>query len=45
VAARLVAEATGKPLEDISFFAPRVPVKPVAISAILAAQEALDASP
>jgi thioredoxin reductase len=45
VAARLVSEATGKPLEDVSFFAPRVPVKPVAISAILAAQEALDAAP
>jgi thioredoxin reductase len=45
VAARLVAEATGKPLEDLSFFAPRVPVKPVAIGAILAAQEALDAAP
>jgi NAD(P)H-nitrite reductase large subunit len=45
VAARLVAEATGKPLEDLSFFAPRVPVKPVAIRAILAAQEALDAAP
>jgi thioredoxin reductase len=45
VAARMVSEATGKPLEDISFFAPRVPVKPVAIGAILAAQEALDAAP
>ena len=45
VAARLVSEATGKPLEDLSFFAPRVPVKPVAIGAILAAQEALDAAP
>ena len=45
VVARLVSEATGKPLEDLSFFAPRVPVKPVAIGAILAAQEALDAAP
>jgi D-hydroxyproline dehydrogenase subunit alpha len=35
-------QATGGP---ISFFAPRVPVKPVAIGAILAAQEALDAAP
>lgn len=42
VAARLVSEATGKPIEDLSFFAPRVPIKPVAISAILAAEEALD---
>lgn len=42
VAARIVSDATGKPIEDLSFFAPRVPIKPVAISAILAAQEALD---
>ena len=42
IAARMVAEATGKPIEDLSFFAPRVPIKPVAISSILAAQEALD---
>ncbi len=41
VAARLVAERTGKAVEDLSFFAPRVPVKPVSIAAILAAQEAL----
>ena len=41
VAARLVAEATGKALEDLSFFAPRVPIKPVTIAAILAAKEAL----
>jgi len=41
VAARMVSDATGKPIEDLSFFAPRVPIKPVAISAILAAQEAL----
>jgi hypothetical protein len=42
VAAGMVSDATGKPIEDLSFFAPRVPIKPVAISAILAAQEALD---
>ncbi len=42
VAARLVAEATGKPLDDRSHFAPRVPIKPVSIASILAAQEALD---
>lgn len=41
-AARLIAERTGAALEDLSFFAPRVPIKPVPISAILAAQEALD---
>lgn len=41
VAARMVAETTGKPVEDLSFFAPRVPIKPVAISSILAAEEAL----
>lgn len=40
-AARLIASRTGEDLEDRSFFAPRVPVKPVAISAILAADEAL----
>ena len=44
VAARLVARASGKPLEDFSHFAPRVPIKPVAIASILAAQEALDDS-
>ncbi len=42
VAARMVAQATGKPIEDLSFFAPRVPIKPVAIGAILAAEQALD---
>ncbi|MFN3171809.1 MAG: 2Fe-2S iron-sulfur cluster-binding protein [Hyphomicrobiales bacterium] len=42
VAARMVSDATGKPIEDLSFFAPRVPIKPVAISAILAAQDAID---
>ena len=42
VAARLVAEAAGQPVNDHSHFAPRVPVKPVSIAAILAAQEALD---
>lgn len=40
IAARMVAETTGKPIEDLSFFAPRVPIKPVAISAILAAEQA-----
>lgn len=42
VAARLVAEAIGREMTDHSYFAPRVPIKPVSISAILAAQEALD---
>ncbi len=42
VAARLVAEHTGQPLDDRSYFAPRVPIKPVSIAVILAAQEALD---
>ncbi len=42
VAARMVAQETGKAIEDLSFFAPRVPVKPIAIAAILAAEEALD---
>ncbi|NKB52323.1 MAG: FAD-binding protein [Rhizobiaceae bacterium] len=42
VATRLVAQITGKPIEDLSHFAPRAPIKPIAISSILAAQEALD---
>lgn len=41
-AVRLVSEATGKTVDDKSFFAPRVPIKPVSIAAILATQEALD---
>jgi thioredoxin reductase len=41
VAARLVAEATGRPMDDRSHFAPRVPIKPISIASILAAQEAL----
>jgi thioredoxin reductase len=41
IAARMVSDATGKAIEDLSFFAPRVPIKPVAISAILAAEEAI----
>ncbi|WP_342069271.1 FAD-dependent oxidoreductase [Yoonia algicola] len=43
VAARMVAETTGTPVENLSFFAPRVPIKPVAISSILAAEEAVNA--
>lgn len=39
---RLVAEATSQPLDDRSHFAPRVPIKPVSIAAILAAQDALN---
>jgi NAD(P)H-nitrite reductase large subunit len=42
VAARLVAAGTGQPVTDHSHFAPRVPIKPVSVAAILAAQEALD---
>lgn len=45
VAARLVAAATGRSLDERSYFAPRVPIKPVAISAILAAEEALKDAP
>ncbi len=41
VVARLVAQATGKTMSDFSYFAPRVPIKPVAISAIVAAENAL----
>ncbi len=43
-AVRLLAGRQGTAIDDRSFFAPRVPIKPVAISAILAAQEALDAA-
>lgn len=43
-AARLIASETGAPLTDRSFFAPRVPIKPVALNAILAAEEALGES-
>lgn len=43
MAARLVAEQKGAQLSDRSFFAPRVPIKPVSIAAILAAQEAQEA--
>lgn len=42
-AARMVAAANGKLLSDHSYFAPRVPIKPVSVDALLAAQEALDA--
>ncbi len=42
--ARLIAEHTGEILTDRSFFAPRVPIKPVAINAILAAEKALRGS-
>ncbi|MDA8962077.1 2Fe-2S iron-sulfur cluster-binding protein [Congregibacter sp.] len=42
VAARLVAQSSGQTLSDYSYFAPRVPIKPVSIAALLATQEALD---
>lgn len=42
VTARLVADRDNRPVEDRSFYAPRVPIKPVSIAAILAAQEMLD---
>lgn len=42
-AVRLLAETTGRPVDDLSHFAPRIPVKPVAIAAIVAAQEAMNA--
>jgi thioredoxin reductase len=45
VAARIVAETTGKPMEDFSHFAPRVPIKPVSIAAIIASEEELDNVP
>lgn len=42
VTARLVAARDGSALDDRSYYAPRVPIKPVSIAAILAAQELLD---
>ncbi len=42
VAARLVAQTTGRPIKDHSHFAPHVPIKPVSIATIMAAQLALD---
>jgi len=45
VAARIVARASGETLTDHSHFAPRVPIKPVSITAIRAAEEALDDAP
>jgi NADPH-dependent 2,4-dienoyl-CoA reductase/sulfur reductase-like enzyme len=41
-AARVLATSTGRSLSDHSYFAPRVPVKPVSIGALLATREALD---
>lgn len=37
VAVRLLAETTEVPIEDFSHFAPRVPIKPVAIAAVVGA--------
>lgn len=40
-AAQMIAARTGAQIADRSFFAPRVPIKPVAINSILAAEDAL----
>ncbi|KAA9008811.1 2Fe-2S iron-sulfur cluster-binding protein [Histidinibacterium aquaticum] len=40
--AGIMARRSGRPLEDLSFFAPRVPVKPVDIAAITAAEALLE---
>ncbi|MCY0093804.1 FAD-dependent oxidoreductase [Hoeflea sp. J2-29] len=42
VTARIVAARDDREIEDRSYYAPRVPIKPVSIAAILAAQELLD---
>lgn len=42
--ARHMAARTGRPVEDLSFFAPRAPIKPVAIATVLAAEAAVDES-
>ena len=39
----ILAEKGGSAFADHAFFAPRVPIKPVAISAIVAAEEAVNA--
>lgn len=38
--ALFLSKKTGQPVEDLSFFAPRTPIKPVTIDMILAADEA-----
>jgi NADPH-dependent 2,4-dienoyl-CoA reductase/sulfur reductase-like enzyme len=43
VAARVLAESQGETVTDHSYFAPRVPIKPVSVAALQATQEALDA--
>jgi len=42
VVAGIMARRQGRPLEDLSFFAPRIPIKPVEIAAITAAETLLD---
>ena len=42
---RLVAEAAGKAIDDRSYFAPRVPIKPMGIAAMIAGEDALDDLP
>lgn len=42
VTARMVAARDNRLVEDRSYYAPRVPIKPVSIAGILAAQEMLD---
>lgn len=44
VAARMLAEANGGSLCDQSYFAPRVPIKPVTVAAVRAARETDDAA-
>ncbi|SOH94884.1 Pyruvate/2-oxoglutarate dehydrogenase complex, dihydrolipoamide dehydrogenase (E3) component [Monaibacterium marinum] len=43
VVAGIMARRQGRPLEDLSYFAPRIPIKPVEIAAITAAETLLDA--
>ena len=40
--AGIMARRQCRPLEDLSYFAPRVPIKPVDIAAITAAEALLD---
>ena len=41
VVARMLSERLDRPVEDLSFFAPRVPIRPVSLSCIVAVEAAL----
>jgi bacterioferritin-associated ferredoxin len=41
VVAQMLSERLDRPVEDLSFFAPRVPIRPVGLSCIVAVEAAL----